>query len=194
MARASKRELVLDTAEALFIRNGYTATGINQITQEAGIASMTLYNNFKNKDALVMAVLERHHERIFQSLDETLAEVADAAPGERVIAVFDFFEDLMDKDIEDHDGLFTGCAFSHAASEFRELDHPVHQIAATHKQRIVTVFAELSKELKIPNPDSVAQTLLLLIDGAQASAQVMGDVDGFDRARAVAEVLLGLDD
>ncbi len=192
MARASKRELVLDTAEALFIRNGYTATGINQITQEAGIASMTLYNNFKNKDALVMAVLERHHERIFKSLDETLAEL-DATPAEQVMAVFDFFEDLMDKDIEDHDGLFTGCAFSHAASEFRELDHPVHQIAANHKQRIVEVLAGLAKELKIPNPDSVAQTLLLLIDGAQASAQVMGDLDGFDRARTVAEVLIGAD-
>lgn len=190
MARASKRELVLDTAEALFIRNGYTATGINQITQEAGIASMTLYNNFKNKDALVMAVLERHHERIFKGLDEALAE-AGPNPADRVIAVFDFFEDLMDKDIEEHDGLFTGCAFSHAASEFRELDHPVHQIAANHKQRIVEVFAGLAKELKMPNPDSVAQTLLLLIDGAQTSAQVMGDLDGFDRARAVAEVLIG---
>ncbi len=192
MARASKRELVLDTAEALFIRNGYTATGINQITQEAGIASMTLYNNFKNKDALVMAVLERHHERIFQSLDETLNEV-DANPADRIMAVFDFFEDLMDKDIEDHDGLFTGCAFSHAASEFRELDHPVHQIAAKHKQRIIEVLASLAQALKVPNPDSVAQTLLLLIDGAQASAQVMGDLDGFDRARAVAEVLIGAD-
>jgi len=189
MARASKRDLVLDTAEALFIRNGYTATGINQITQEAGIASMTLYNNFKSKDALVMAVLERHHERIFNNLEETLNAVG-ADPAERVIAVFDFFEDLMDKDIEDHDGLFTGCAFSHAASEFRALEHPVHQIAAKHKQSIVEVFEALTTELKIPNSESVAQTLLLLINGAQASAQVMGELDGFDRARAVATGLI----
>lgn len=193
MARASKRELVLDTAEALFIRNGYTATGINQITHEAGIASMTLYNNFKNKDALVMAVLERHHDRIFQGLDEALEEVG-STPAERVLAVFDFFEDLMDKDIEEHDGLFTGCAFSHAASEFRELEHPVHQIAAQYKQRIVDVFQSLAEELEMPNSDSVAQTLLLLVDGAQASAQVMGDLGGFDRARAVAEVLIGADE
>ena len=61
MARASKRELVLDTAERLFTQDGFTATGINLITQEAGIASMTLYNNFKSKDGLVLAVLVRAH-------------------------------------------------------------------------------------------------------------------------------------
>ncbi len=192
MARASKRNLVLDTAETLFVQNGFAATGINQITQEAGIASMTLYNNFKSKNDLVLAVLDRKNKALFEGLDSAL-ESAEHAPSDQILAVFDFMSAYVSADTHSHhDGSFTGCAFNHAASEFREFSHPIHQAAVQHKQQILDIFERLAAEMEHPTPLALAQTLLLLLDGALSSAQIMGDMSMFDRARAAAKTLIEL--
>lgn len=193
MARASKRELLLDTAETLFLQNGFTATGINQITQEAAIASMTLYNNFKNKDDLILAVLSRTHQEMFEELAETLEDVG-GTPGERILAIFDYMLEYAEHTtlIQKSDGSFTGCIFNHAASEFRPLSHPIHQAAAEHKQQLLNIFEELAQEMDSPTPQALAQTLLLLVDGAFTSAQIMDDMGMFERARSAAKVLIEL--
>lgn len=176
----------------LFVQNGFAATGINQITQEAGIASMTLYNNFKSKNDLVLAVLERKNKNLFEGLDIALAN-AGTSPGERILAMFDFVAEYVGEDTHNHsDGSFTGCAFNHAASEFRQLSHPIHQAAAQHKKQLLSIFERLAKEMNHPTPEAFAQTLLLLLDGALSSAQIMGDMTMFDRARAAAKTLIEL--
>ena len=45
---STKRELLLDTALALFSRHGYHAVGIDTVLAKAGVAKMTLYNHFKS--------------------------------------------------------------------------------------------------------------------------------------------------
>ena len=54
-----KRDTLLDTAERLFYAEGFHATGIDRVINEAGVARMTLYNHFASKEALIEAVLER---------------------------------------------------------------------------------------------------------------------------------------
>ena len=193
MARASKKALVLDTAEMLFVQNGFTATGINQITQEAGIASMTLYNNFKNKDDLVLAVLARIHQEMFEELEETL-EAVGGAPSDRILAIFDYMQEYAKHDSLNHesDGSFTGYIFNHAASEFRPLSHAIHQAATEHKKQLLDIFEGLAEEMKYPTPQALAKTLLLLVDGAFTSAQVMDDMSMFKYARSAAKSLIEL--
>ena len=50
---------IMDVAERLFARNGYAATTLREIAQEAGLREPGLYNHFANKEALYGAVLER---------------------------------------------------------------------------------------------------------------------------------------
>ena len=88
MARASKRDDVLDKADELFEKNGFVATGVNQITQEAGVASMTLYNNFKSKEDLIVAALERRSERFFDQLEKSM-DAAGPSPRDRILAAFE---------------------------------------------------------------------------------------------------------
>ena len=49
---------LLDAAARLFYADGIAATGINAITAEAGVARMSLYNNFASKEELMLAYLE----------------------------------------------------------------------------------------------------------------------------------------
>ena len=52
-------EQILDAAETLFAEKGYNTTSLGEIAQEVGIRAPSLYNHFRNKEALYVAVLER---------------------------------------------------------------------------------------------------------------------------------------
>ena len=76
---------ILDAAEDLFAEKGYSATSLGDVADRVGIRSPSLYNHFRNKEALYQSVLERllvdfsapleeleggavTHDRIFQWL------------------------------------------------------------------------------------------------------------------------------
>ncbi len=50
---------VLDIAEDLFAERGYDATSLGDVADRVGIRPPSLYNHFKNKHELYVAVLER---------------------------------------------------------------------------------------------------------------------------------------
>lgn len=53
-----KREVLVAVARRLFITDGYEATGMARIATEAGVAPNTLYWYFRDKDELLIAVLD----------------------------------------------------------------------------------------------------------------------------------------
>jgi AcrR family transcriptional regulator len=55
----STSERILDAAEDLFAEKGYSATSLGDVADRVGIRSPSLYNHFRNKEALYEAVLER---------------------------------------------------------------------------------------------------------------------------------------
>jgi len=60
MARASRREQVLEAARALFIANGYRGTSLRDIARKAGVTMGAIYHHFCNKEGLYLAVLQEH--------------------------------------------------------------------------------------------------------------------------------------
>jgi AcrR family transcriptional regulator len=65
---------ILDTAHALFIKHGYTATSMRQIAEEAGIGKATIYHHFPDKQALVMELLKSTMGRMEEALQLVKAE------------------------------------------------------------------------------------------------------------------------
>lgn len=55
----STAERILDAAEDLFAERGYSATSLGDVADRVGIRSPSLYNHFRNKEALYTAVMER---------------------------------------------------------------------------------------------------------------------------------------
>lgn len=58
-AKPETREALLEAARTLFLRQGYTATGIDEICAAAGITKGALFHYFESKEALGGAALER---------------------------------------------------------------------------------------------------------------------------------------
>ncbi|MBV2234620.1 MAG: TetR/AcrR family transcriptional regulator [Sterolibacterium sp.] len=64
---------ILDAAELLFARHGLRGTRVREIAAEAGVNEATLYNYYKNKQALYEAVLERGIQPIIETVRRTSA-------------------------------------------------------------------------------------------------------------------------
>lgn len=62
---------ILDAAELLFARHGLRGTRVREIAAAAGLNEATLYNYYKNKEALYEAVLERGIQPIVEVVRRT---------------------------------------------------------------------------------------------------------------------------
>ncbi len=57
-----RKSEILDIAEVLFNEKGYNETTVEDILKESGIAKGTLYYHFKNKEDILLAMIERQIE------------------------------------------------------------------------------------------------------------------------------------
>lgn len=182
--RPSKKEHLVKTAANLFNRNGFHATGIDMILSEAGVAKMTLYNNFPSKDALIVAALDRRNADHLKWLRETV-EAKAVTPAGRLLALFDALDDWFSN--ED----FHGCPFLKASGEYEDRNDPVHKAALNHKGQLLSFIRELADQATAPDPVKLAGEIYLLMEGATTVAQLTGDLSTARRAKAAAENLIG---
>jgi TetR/AcrR family transcriptional regulator len=75
--RDALRERILSGAAAAFSRHGYAGTRVEDIIAETGISRPTFYKVFEGKDAVFVALSERHHGTIRARLREAIASSAD---------------------------------------------------------------------------------------------------------------------
>jgi AcrR family transcriptional regulator len=61
-------ERILDSAARIFVERGYRGTTTNHIAADAGVSVGSLYQYFPNKDAMLVALEERHLEQARQAL------------------------------------------------------------------------------------------------------------------------------
>lgn len=65
-----RREAIVDAATALFARQGYHPTGIDEIGEAAGITGPGIYRHFPSKEDLLIAALDRIWEALRAALEE----------------------------------------------------------------------------------------------------------------------------
>ncbi len=180
---SAKRDHLIDTALRLFNRDGYHATGIDRVIEEAGVARMTLYNHFKSKDELILAALARRDERFLAWIDGRLRALAET-PRDRLLAMFDALGEWFQSDD------FSGCMFINASAEFGQADNPIHKAAADHKILVWRHFRDLAKAAGAADPRDLASSLMLLAEGAIVMAYVAGRKDAAAQARKAAGQLI----
>ncbi|HQX01642.1 MAG TPA: helix-turn-helix domain-containing protein [Anaerolineales bacterium] len=79
MSGCVTRSLLLDAAHLLFVNQGYAATSMRQIAENAGLALGGIYNYFASKEAVFHAILiERHpYQQIMPLIQKMQAESGD---------------------------------------------------------------------------------------------------------------------
>jgi AcrR family transcriptional regulator len=179
------RARILDAAAQHFYAGGIAATGIDVITASAGVAKMSLYNNFASKAALVEAYIDARHE---EWLGLYRARIADTAtPQERVLAVFDAY---IDHAAAAYSHGFRGCGLLNAAAELG-VDDPGRIAVRRHKEHVEHLLAEHLTTLTDPSSaQRLAERFSFLLEGAMARAGLEGQPARLVHAREFAAEML----
>jgi AcrR family transcriptional regulator len=179
----SPRERVLSAAYDLFCHEGIRATGIDRIVAEAGVARMTLYRNFHSKDELVRAVLDRREELWTRGWIERELEDRGQTPGEKLLAIFDLFDEWFRR--EDYEGcLFIGCLL-----ESHDRASSVGAASAAQLAKVNAMLRELTEAAGASDPRALADQWQMLMAGAMVVAG-QGNPDAARDARDAAALLL----
>ncbi len=75
--REETQAAILASAESIFSRNGLHAASMNEIARDAGIAVGTLYNHFKDREAILTALLDARRTELVEQMDRVLEESKD---------------------------------------------------------------------------------------------------------------------
>lgn len=84
-SQARTRETLVATATELFLRDGYAATSLEKVAEEAGFSKGAVYSNFRNKDELCLAVVDAVRA---DQAHKMAAALAGAATLDEMLAAF----------------------------------------------------------------------------------------------------------
>lgn len=174
----SVREQIITTASRLFLSQGYNLTGINQIIEEAGVAKASLYYHFPSKEDLGVAYLKRRAEVWFEGLDRYLEGIS--SPLERLVGTFEYRAIFLE---QNH---FSGCSYTRILTELPLRGTKMHNQAVANKEGQRKYFQDIVAEIRDIDPErkkDIADTVLLLYDGASHQVQVYKELWPVEAAR-----------
>ena len=180
---AEVRHRILETASDLFYRRGVRAVGVDLVVATAGVAKTSLYRHFRTKDDLVAAFLQREDEDFWRAWDRIAEEHrADA------LAELEAHLDGIAERVQRPN--YRGCPQINVAAEFPEAGHPARQVAAAHKRELRRRLTGIAERLRVERPAELAGQLLLLINGAFVSSQVLSADEARPLLQSTARALI----
>jgi AcrR family transcriptional regulator len=165
MVQSQRREQLIDTAIDLFLERGYHATGIDTILATSGVSKKTLYRHFRSKEELILAALKKYDGLFRNGFMRQVEQSADT-PRDRVLAVFDVAADWFEENN------FYGCMYINAIGEYSAADTAIRQVCKEFKTLMRRFIEDLCREMRAPDPATLAEELALLLEGAIVTAQV----------------------
>ncbi|MEO3760573.1 TetR/AcrR family transcriptional regulator [Mycobacterium sp. B14F4] len=182
------RAALIDTAAMLFRRQGYAATGVNQILELADVKAGSLYHHFpEGKQQLAAAVVERAGADI----ERRLREMLDS--GAPVTDIVDGWIDLMAAGLASDQR--DGCPIEPIATESVNASTAVRTASAAAFdgwRRAVTdrLAADGWPQARAAE---MALAVIALIEGALILSRTSGDPAALTAAKAAARALLSGD-
>lgn len=157
------------TAFDLFYRQGYRATGINQVIAESGVAKASFYDHFKSKDDLLVEYVREMSRLDYQAIRDEVGKYTD--PRERFFAPFNILEPWF------RESDYRGCPFQNVLAEAPTSDPRVQSAARHHRDNVRALLFELTEDLihsdaKLAglDPAPVSDTYLIAFEGCIAVA------------------------
>src|SRR5258708_6265727 len=176
------RERILLAAKDLFHRHGIRGVGVETIAEAAGTNKMTLYRHFDSKDDLIVAYLQS----VALEVDEMWRDFERDHPRDKQAQLKGWLG-LAGGGLTSHE---RGRGVAHAAIELTADNHPgrriIEELKTNHRNRL----ASLCRRAGISQPEVLADTLTLLLEGARVSRQAAGSKGPSAKFTATAEAVI----
>lgn len=166
-ALPDKRQRLIAAAFEVFYRQGFGASSLAQIAQQAEVPLGNVYYYFKTKDSLLQAVVDCHLQEVQQALKT--AEQEPTAE-DRLVALFRLFSEGAEQMAQ------YGCPVGSLVQELEKLGGPLGQVAARpldlQRQWLQRQFVELGQG---EQAESLALAFLCNGQGAVLIAHALRD-------------------
>jgi len=179
------RVALIDTAALLFRRQGYAATGVNQILETADVKAGSLYHHFPDgKQQLAAAVVESaggEIERLLRRFLDSDSSVADIVDGWIDLLIVALASDGRD-----------GCPIEPIATESVNASSQVRDASARAFAGWSAAVAERLRADGWPggDADQTALAVIALIEGALILSRIAGDDAALNSSKVAARSLL----
>jgi TetR/AcrR family transcriptional repressor of nem operon len=179
MGRTSDaRERLIESGRDLMQQRGYTAVGVAELCEEAGVNKGSFYHQFPSKRELALEVIDS-----FWSESSTLLDGVATGDGPPLERIRGFFEKVHARHVElrDQCGRVHGCPLGNLAQEMSTQDPVLRerlgQIFDLHVDRLERVIAEAAGRGDLPAQDTrrAARSLTALLQGAILLAKTKDD-------------------
>jgi AcrR family transcriptional regulator len=178
----SARERILDASYELFSHRGIRGVGVNEVIERAGVATATLYRHFPSKDELVLAFLRLREQRWTRDFVEAGAMSRGADPEERLLAIFDVFDEWFQRDD------FEACSFINVLLELGP-EHPAGSASVWHLEQIRAIVRRLAEEAGLRDVETFARSWHILMKGSIITA-TEGDTHAARLGKSIARLLI----
>jgi len=164
--KIAPRDRIVSTACQLFREHGIRGIGVDAIAEAASTNKMTLYRHFGSKDDLVCEAL-KHSSRTLDKAWEDLEKENPGDPRAQLAAWVKARAQCLSSEPY-------GCDLANAAVELKEQGHPAHAIIETLKMEQHSRLADLCRSTGVSDPELLADTLSMLLEGARVSKLAAG--------------------
>src|SRR5258706_15401971 len=176
------RERILSAARDLFHRHGIRGVGVDTIAETAGTNKMTLYRHFDSKDDLIVAYLRG----VAAEANAMWQDIEREHPGDMPAQLKSWLARAAECVTADG----RGCDLANAAVELTEDGHPARRLIEEMKTEQRDRLAVLCSAAGIAQPEVLADTLTLLLEGARVSRQAAGSKGPSAKFTATAEAVI----
>lgn len=171
--RSATQDRILDAAESVFAQKGFRGGALNDVALAAGYTRPGLLHHYPNKEALLLAILERR--------DERLHAMESIAPTDSILDVMESFPQIARQLLD----LRILIELGHiVTAEAASPDHPAHAWCVARERQLrndLTAAVERSKERGELRDDIDSQALGALVlaafEGLESQWLLDDDVD-----------------
>ncbi len=160
------RDRIVSTACQLFREHGIRGIGVDAIAEAAATNKMTLYRHFGSKDDLICEAL-KHSSRALDKAWEDLETKNPGNPRAQLAAWVEARAKCLSNEPY-------GCDLANAAVELKEQGHPAHAVIESLKMQQYSRLADLCRSTGVSDPELLADTLAMLLEGARVSKLATG--------------------
>lgn len=181
------KQRILDSAYAVFWRQGFVRASVDEVAKKADITKRTLYQHYRSKDDLMAAVVAHSTELAM----ERLRRISGSFPAGREGMIDALFAQLAKWAAQPR---WPGPGLTRAVAELADLPgHPVRVIARRHKATVETWLVELLADRGVSGASERAREVMVLMEGAMSLVLIHGDTVYFDIAARAGKRLVAED-
>jgi TetR/AcrR family transcriptional repressor of nem operon len=171
------RTKLIRTAERLMLRDGYSATRVDDVISKAGLSKGSFYHFFDSKESLGIAALDHYFADRVQRLGAG-AYAAESDPLARAHGFLEFASEVSASLWKE------GCLLANLAADAAGSSRIVANALRKRTSELRAMLAELLSPFSTPtaSPTDLADQFLVCIEGAIVLARIYGDPGYLERS------------